>query len=434
MSIREKYSKHVAVNVVISNMIGTGVFTSLGYQVGSIPSWFSILVLWFTGSIISLLGAFCYAEIATRIGRSGGEYQFLSTIYNPALGFIAGWISFIVGFSAPIAAVGLAIGEYTGSGINIEARTIATIIILLIGLVHLFGIKSSSVFQNIATRLKIILISLLILMPVLMYYLGDFSPTNLTLNPYNNGQNDWNLIFSSEFAISLVYVCFSYSGWNASIYFASKIDDPVRSIPYSVIIGTIVVSFMYLLLNSAFLFSVDMDRLSGHTDIGNLLIETLFPQHFNILSLFFGIALLATLSSMLISGPSVLATMGKDYRRLRFLNVENRFSAPYISIISLIIIPVFLLHTSSFEWLIKYIGVCLSFFSVLVVIGLPILRNKNNTNINVYKAPFGTIMAIVFSLINLWMIYHLISSDLKILSSAFITIFSGYVLYLFVRR
>ena len=177
MSIREKYSKHVAVNVVISNMIGTGVFTSLGYQVGSIPSWFSILVLWFTGSIISLLGGFCYAEIATRIGRSGGEYQFLSTIYYPALGFIAGWISFIVGFSAPIAAVGLAIGEYTGSGINIEARTIATIIILLIGLVHLFGIKSSSIFQNIATRLKIILISLLILMPVLMYYLGDFSPT-----------------------------------------------------------------------------------------------------------------------------------------------------------------------------------------------------------------------------------------------------------------
>ena len=191
---------------------------------------------------------------------------------------------------------------------------------------------------------------------------------------------------------------------------------------------------MYLLLNSAFLFSVDIDQLSGHTDIGNLLIETLFPKNFNMLSLFFGIALLATLSSMLISGPSVLATMGKDYTRLRFLNVKNRYSAPYISIISLIIIPICLLHTSSFEWLIKYIGVCLSFFSVLVVIGLPILRNKNNTNTNVYEAPFGTIMAIVFSLINLWMIYHLISSDLKILISAFMTIFSGYILYLFVRK
>lgn len=430
-----KYTRNVAINVVIANMIGTGVFTSLGFQVGSIPSWFSIMVLWAVGALISLFGAFAYAEISTRISGSGGEYNYLSKIYSDSLGFTAGWVSFIVGFSAPIAAVSLAIGSYTTNFIQLSETWIATLIILIVGCIHILGIKSGSFFQNVITRLKIVLISVLILSPFLMAYFSDFNPSKIVFNPLNNGHNDWDLIFSSEFAISLVYVCFSYSGWNASVYFASKIEDPVRNIPYSLIVGTLIVSVLYLLLNSVFLYSVEITQLKDQIDIGNVLLDSIFPEYASSLSLLFGVALVASLSSMMIAGPSVLERMGEDYNILKIFTKSNKHQSPYIALISLMILPIIMLNTASFEWIIKYIGVCLSLFSILVVLGVPILRERERTVVksDIYNAPFGNIISYLFSIINLWMIYHLVSSDIWILAGVSITLFSGFFLYYLVK-
>lgn len=430
-----KYTRNVAINVVIANMIGTGVFTSLGFQVGSIPSWFSIMVLWAVGALISLFGAFAYAEISTRISGSGGEYNYLSKIYSDSLGFTAGWVSFIVGFSAPIAAVSLAIGSYTTNFIQLSETWIATLIILIVGCIHILGIKSGSFFQNVITRLKIVLISVLILSPFLMAYFSDFNPSKIVFNPLNNGHNDWDLIFSSEFAISLVYVCFSYSGWNASVYFASKIEDPVQNIPYSLIVGTLIVSILYLLLNSVFLYSVEITQLKDQIDIGNVLLDSIFPEYASSLSLLFGVALVASLSSMMIAGPSVLERMGEDYNILKIFTKSNKHQSPYIALISLMILPIIMLNTASFEWIIKYIGVCLSLFSILVVLGVPILRERERTVVksDIYNAPFGNIISYLFSIINLWMIYHLVSSDIWILAGVSITLFSGFFLYYLVK-
>ena len=431
-----KYTRNVAINVVIANMIGTGVFTSLGFQVGSIPSWFSIMVLWAVGAIISLFGAFAYAEISTRISGSGGEYNYLSKIYSNCLGFIAGWVSFIVGFSAPIAAVALAIGSYTSKFMQLSGSWIATLIIIIVGGIHILGIRSGSFFQNAITRLKIVLIAALILSPFIMAYFSDFNPSKIIFNPLNNGYNDWELIFSSEFAISLVYVCFSYSGWNASVYFASKIENPVRNIPYSLIVGTFIVSIMYLLLNTAFLYSVEITQLKDKLDIGNILLESVFPKYAPVLSLLFGVALVASLSSMMITGPSVLERMGEDYASLKIFNKRNKYQSPYIAIISLMILPIIMLHTASFVWIVKYIGVCLSLFSILVVLGVPILRyrDKKKDKLNIYKAPIGNIISYIFSIINLWMIYHLVSTDIWILAGVSITLLSGMILYQIIAR
>ena len=429
----QKYSKSVAINVVIANMIGTGVFTSLGYQTGSIPSWFSIMVLWFLGALISLFGALVYSEIATRIKKSGGEYTYLSEIYYPWLGFIAGWISFIVGFAAPIAAVAIAIGSYTTDVFNISYDIIASFVIIFIGSIHLFGIKTGGWFQNIATRFKILLILFLIFLPIFLLIFGDFSRSEVIFNPLDNGVSDFDLIFSSDFAISLVWVCFAYSGWNASVYFADKIENPSKNIPYSLIIGTLFVSILYLILNSAFLFSVNFDELTGKTDIANVYLKSIFSENIaESFSLIFGFALLSSLSSLFIAGPSVLETMGKDYEALKLFNKKNKYNSPYFSILSFIIFPIFLIQTASFEEIIQYIGVCLSFFSVLVVMGLSILRKKD-TDKTVFKLPFGNLISALFVIINLWMIYHLISNDLRILLYVLFTIILGWCFYLLIN-
>ena len=169
-----KYTRHVAINVVISNMIGTGVFFSLGFQVGDIPSWFSIMILWIIGAIIALLGALCYSEISTRIAGSGGEYNYLSKIYSDGLGFTAGWVSFIVGFAAPISVVALGIGLYTSEFLQLDSKIIASCIIFITGAIHLFGVKSGGLFQNIVTRIKLVFLVSLILLPFILYFFGDF--------------------------------------------------------------------------------------------------------------------------------------------------------------------------------------------------------------------------------------------------------------------
>jgi APA family basic amino acid/polyamine antiporter len=145
----------------------------------------------------------------------------------------------------------------------------------------------------------------------------------------------------------------------------------------------------------------------------------------------FGVALVASLSSMMIAGPSVLERMGEDYNILKIFNKSNKHQSPYIAIISLMILPIIMLHTASFEWIVKYIGVCLSLFSILVVLGVPILRARqgNSEKLNIYKAPFGHVISYLFSIINLWMIYHLVSSDIWILVGVSITLLSGFILY-----
>ena len=188
----QKYTRSVATNMVIANMIGTGIFTSLGFQVlsaeaGGIPDPFSILMIWLLGGIVSLCGAIVYGEVATRVNRSGGEYAFLSDIYHPLLGFLSGWISMFVGFSAAIASLALATGEYFLPVLNIPndpliklgileitpSKLVGISVLLIVLLIQLRGTKWGGVFQNVMTYVKLILIVTFLVIPFIFLPLFD---------------------------------------------------------------------------------------------------------------------------------------------------------------------------------------------------------------------------------------------------------------------
>ena len=176
---------------------------------------------------------------------------------------------------------------------------------------------------------------------------------------------------------------------------------------------------VYNLLNSSFLYAIEINeikKVDGQPpiDIGNAFLESILPSSLSgPLSLLFGVALISSLSSMLIAGPSVLEIMGNDYSKLKILNKKNRYFAPYISILCLMFLSIILVQNAGFKELVEYIGVILSIFAVLVVLGVPILRNIGNNENNIYKAPFGNLISIIFCIINLWMIYYVIESDLN---------------------
>ena len=208
----------VATAIVVADMVGVGVFTSLGFQVKDIPSGFSILLLWAVGGVVALCGVFAYSELGAMFPRSSGEYNFLTRAFHPAFGFVAGWVSATVGFAAPVALAAMAFGEY-GKSVLPDAPPLALAIgvVWLVSLVQLSGVRHSSTFQLIATILKVLLIVAFL---VAGFVIGTPQPVS-----FAPSVSDFSHIVSAPFAIGLVFVMYSFSGWNAATYIIGEMRD-----------------------------------------------------------------------------------------------------------------------------------------------------------------------------------------------------------------
>jgi basic amino acid/polyamine antiporter, APA family len=251
-----------AAAVVVANMVGTGVFTSLGFQVGIVQNRYAILLLWALGGLNALLGAFAYAELGTHLRRSGGEYHYLSTLYHPFLGYLSGWISITVGFGASVALTAMAMGFYMTPFIDINPTFIAFASIIILSLVHSFSIRQSSLVQNGLTMLKVALILLLIVA-------GWYLPPAAKESWQSGADNPW-IWDSSAFVVALVFVNYSYSGWNAAAYIVEEIRNPIRNLPRALIGGTAVVSVLYILLQLSFLRQVPLEVLMQKVEASSL--------------------------------------------------------------------------------------------------------------------------------------------------------------------
>src|ERR1700736_4412287 len=247
--------------IVIANIIGTGIFTSLGFQLEEIRSGFPLLMLWVVGGIAALCGALSYGELSAALPRSGGEYHFLSKIYHPAVGFMAGFVSTTVGFAAPIALAAMAFGKYFQGVFNFGSPVLLSFaVVWLIALVHLSGLKFGSVFQNLSTLVKLLLIAVLI-------GAGLFVVPKQPI-AFLPERGDGISIFGAPFAVALVYVMYSYSGCNAASYIIGEIKRPEKNVPRSLLAGTLVVSAIYVLLNAIFLATTPASELRGQLEVG----------------------------------------------------------------------------------------------------------------------------------------------------------------------
>jgi APA family basic amino acid/polyamine antiporter len=429
MAEQKKYTLTVGITLVIANMIGTGVFTSLGYQVGSIPSGFAILVLWAIGGVVALSGAFTYAEISTTLQKSGGEYHYLGKIFHPALGFISGWMSLLVGFAGAISAVALAIGEYSHTLLGVSNKLIAIFAIVLVSTVHWFGVKTGGAVQNFLTSMKLLLILFFCIAP---FFVADEIKSGISFWPQ---AGDSDLILSASFAVSLVFVVYAYTGWNAAAYIAGNLENPSKNLPRSLIIGTLTVTIVYLALNAMFLYSASFSELNGKNDIGNVVAYKLFGDKIGLaFSSVFSIALLSTLSAMTIAGPRVLEAMGDDYPKLKTFATTNRFDMPYLAILTQAGWAIFLVLVSSFKEIIQYISVSLSIFSMATVLGIFILRRKHSAEKRVYSVPFYPLPPIIFAICTCWMIYYVTENDPWIILYSMATMVPGLIIYFAISK
>ena len=249
------FKPSVAAAIVIANMVGTGVFTSLGFQLVEIRSAPVLLALWAVGGLAALCGAMSYAELGAALPRSGGEYNFLSRIFHPAAGFISGWVSATVGFAAPTALAAMTFGSYLSAVFPaLSPVWLATGLVIVLTVAHSTSHRGSGGTQRWLTWLKI----LLILGFSALALLSNDSGQQTAFVP---ASGDGALLFSGAFAVSLIYVNYAYSGWNAATYISGELERPQRNLPTVLIASTGVVCLAYLLLNFVFLAVAPMDVL-----------------------------------------------------------------------------------------------------------------------------------------------------------------------------
>ena len=398
---QHKIGFNTAVSIVIANMIGTGVFTSLGFQVLGIESGFALIILWVVGGILALCGALTYGEIGAAFPESGGEYNYLSKLYHPAVGFISGWVSVTVGFAAPIAAAAVALGQYVSKVYpSVNAVVLALSIIAIITLIHSINLKAGSLFQRIFTIVKVVCI-------VMFVGFGLFHVPEHTVN-FSADTTAWNDIFSKGFAISLIYVTYAYSGWNAASYISGEMKDAKRNLPKALFVGTLIVMVIYTLLNYVFLYSVPIPELKGVLEVGYLSANKIFGvQVGQFMSLVIAVLLISTISAMVLAGPRVMKSMGTDIKGLRFFAISNKNNVPYVAIIFQSVIAIALVLTSSFQSLITYVGFTLNLFTFLTVAGIFILRFKHKHIETSYKTFLYPITPLLFLSIILFILVYI---------------------------
>lgn len=389
--------------IAVADMVGIGVFTSLGFQVSDITSAFSVIVLWVVGGVVALCGALSYGELAAALPRSGGEYNFLSRIYHPAVGFMAGWLSMTVGFSAPIALAAIAFGAYFNGVAPGFASPLwlALGAVWLIALVHLTGVRHSSRFQNISTGLKVVLI--------IAFIVAGFAygtPQPISFAP---SSADLAHITGAPFAIGLVFVMYSYSGWNAQTYIMGEIHEPRRTVPRSLLIATFIVMLLYLGLNTLFLYTTPMEKMAGQLEVALVAGTHIFGKTGGqIVGALICAGLISTISAMTWIGPRVTKVMGEDMPVLAIFARETANGAPAAATALQLFIVTALILTQSFEHVLNYIQFSLTLSSFLTVLGVMVLRRSQRELARPYRTWGYPVTPLIFLAVTAFMMAYLI--------------------------
>jgi APA family basic amino acid/polyamine antiporter len=393
----------VATAIVVADMVGVGVFTSLGFQLKDIPSGFSILLLWTTGGIVALCGALSYSELGAMFPRSSGEYNFLSRAFHPSLGFLAGWVSATVGFAAPVALAAMAFGEYGKSLLpNGSPLALALAVVWLVSLVQLSGIRHSGIFQLISTILKVVLI--------LAFLAAGFAigtPQPISFAP---SSSDFAHVTSGSFAIGLVFVMYSFSGWNAATYIIGEMRLPQRNLPRALLAGTLIVLMLYVALNAVFLHTTPIDKLSGQLDVARVAGSYIFGDiGGRIVGAMICLGLVSSISAMMWIGPRVMMTMGEDISALRIFARKSPQGAPAYAILFQLAVANLMLFTRSFEAVLDFIQFALLFCSFFTVLGVIKLRITQPDLRRPYRAWGYPLTSLVFLLATAFMMCHLVT-------------------------
>lgn len=409
--------------IVVASMIGVGLFTTSGYALADLGTRPRVLLAWAVGGIIACCGAMSYAAIAKRFPDSGGEYHYLAQMLHPFAGFLAGWISLLAGFTAPMAAAALGLQAYLAPslGWSSEGRGLATVAILLACLQHAFQVRIGARLQNGIVGLK-----LLGLLGFLIY--GAISMAgNTTETHFYAVEGSFPI---AGFAVSLVWISFAYSGWNATVYIAGEVRDPKRNLQKSLLGGCLLVTLLYLALNTLFLYAAPIDAISGQPDVAAIAAQHLGgPFLQSAVRLLIALALLTSISAMMMIGPRVYARMAEDGLFPTYFQARNGSFRHAVFLQAGLALCV--LYWSQLASLLGYIGFTLGLSTAATVFAMLLRRRSEKTAWEIIGYPWIPLLFIASVLGS--SAFLILRSPLEAMWGL-LTLLSGIPIYLLMNR
>ncbi len=438
-----------AAAIVISNVIGVGIFTSPGIIAQIVPHPAGMLTVWLAGGLLAFAGAMAYAELAALRPRSGGEYVYLRAAYGPLAGFLSGWTSFIAGFSGAIAAGAIGAADYLGrfipaAGVTTPLATIplgiatltvspralvAVAAIAGLAVVHVRGIGPGRIVQNLLAGGKVLA---LLVFVALGLAIGD---GNWAQSAPGQG------VAVTSWLFALVPVMFSYAGWNAAAYVAEEVRDPSRNVPRALALGTVAVVVLYLGVNALYLYALPVQEIAALNAQGQIAIADAAARRLlgaPAASLLGGVTiviLLGSLSAMILAGPRIYYAMAQDGAFFRSAaRVHPRFRTPAVAIVAQAAWSCLLVLSGSFNQLLTYTGFAVVLFSGLAVSAVFVLRWRNPDEPRPYRAWGYPLAPGVFALASLVIVANAIVREPGPSAWGLLLMASGIPLFWWLRR
>ncbi len=414
--------------LVAASMIGTGVFSTTGLLVAELGSARAVLAAWAVGGALALCGALSYGELGAALPRNGGEYRLLGRIYHPALGFAAGIVSLVVGFSAPLAASALAFGRYLAAAVpGVPPLAAGIAIVAVLSVPHALHVRAGARLQAAVTALEV---ALVLAFADAASAHGDASRLAAPATPPPGGA------FGPPFAAALIYVSFAYSGWNGAVYLAGEVTRPSRTLPRALFLGTAAVAVLYLALNAAFLAAAPPGELAGVVEVGHVAATRLLgPGAGRALSALVALVLASSVGAMLMAGPRVYEAMGLDHPSLAVLARRTPHGGPWVAVALQALLAVAMMATASFSGLLRYIGFTLSLVAGLTVLGVVVLRRREPALARPYRTWGYPATPLLFVALSAWMVIHALAEAPASAGAGLATILAALALHrLVVRR
>jgi APA family basic amino acid/polyamine antiporter len=377
-----------ATALVISNMVGTGIFATTGFMAGDLGSAKLILACWVVGAFFALAGALSYSELGINFPSSGGEYVYLTNAFGPEWGFMTGWVSFFAGFSAPIAAAALAFSGYLGhyfpslketpivigsGALSLRlgpGQAVASALIAVFTILNLFGVGRIAKIQTVLTSTKLIVVVGFV---VLGFAVGNGDWSHFSTPAVRTS----HISLPAQFIVSLLWVMVGYSGWNAATYVAEELRRPERTLPAAIAAGTLIVTALYAALNLTFIYATPLEQMKGVLAIGDLSADNLFGHQMGgTFALLMALGIVSTVSAMVIVGPRVYYAMARNKAFFpAAAKVDERWHTPVNAILSQGVCAM-LMTLTPFPDLVIYIGMSLTLFTVLSVASVFVFRKR----------------------------------------------------------
>ncbi len=390
------------VGLVISNMIGAGVFLSAGFMAQDLDPG-QVLGAWVVGAVLAMCGATAYAEVARRLPRSGGEYRYLTELVHPALGYLAGWASLLVGFSAPLVVDALAAGSFAHAlGIPVSPQVFAAAAVIALTAIHAARLSASRLVQNALAALKAVLMLGFLAVGLVAgkHAWPTWQPAHLSAT-----------FPMAAFATNLFWVGFAFSGWNAAIYASEEFKQPTRDVPRAMLIGCSLVGLLYLAVNWVFVSNLVPSQAIGvvrydsdQVTLGHLVMQNLVgPAGATVMSAVILMLLLSAMSAMTYTGPRIYAAMAADGFLPKAL-IARVGKPPVGSLLLQGALALVLIATHSIEEVLQNVGAILTLFAALTVLGL--FRERFAPRGRPLPPVHSLVAAGVYVLMACWMLYY----------------------------